>query len=382
MPSATKTQYEHALHVRAMLLDKKQCIVVRKPSQHNVAHNFVASHAQGTVIFTFDDELTRLADYYTNTYPEVFASLLPAIRLPYPKMIISYSNLVLLANPEQEEKPGPYRYDLLWSNDDDTMISGLPILPIYMTDAAKQERVTPILPIVRLYAKPSNNDHGYMDTSFTDLIGHQSYPRPFDTPGMQMLAYVLGSMTGAKGDDDALLRAKATACTDANRHIGCIMPSWFPDSTELDYSKYTNLTREVIGHWRVSWGLLALLTLRDKLAHLTHHDRRGAGVPVPRNAPYYTEHRLTLKIPEPKALKLIKREAHLTGIKHRRHEVRGHWCIWTNKPECNHGWRELDPNHMVCVSCQGKRTWRRSHLRGDASLGYVRHLEYHVEHEG
>lgn len=41
-----------------------------------------------------------------------------------------------------------------------------------------------------------------------------------------------------------------------------------------------------------------------------------------------------------------------TGIKHRLHEVRGHWCVRKST---------------------GKRYWRKAHKRGDASLGIVFH---------
>ena len=89
---------------------------------------------------------------------------------------------------------------------------------------------------------------------------------------------------------------------------------------------------------------------------------------------------VTLIIPEPKVVRALKKRASEIAMRRRRHSVRGHWMIRTTRPTCIHLFTKLDENHMRCGRCEGMRYWRKAHERGDASLGYVRHEEYKVEH--
>jgi len=86
-----------------------------------------------------------------------------------------------------------------------------------------------------------------------------------------------------------------------------------------------------------------------------------------------------------------------SGITHRRHEVRGHFCHdktardYMRIAGCIHEWRACDdewaviegkpkdePSRWHCAACGGKRWWREAHERGDASKGYVIRDGYEV----
>lgn len=73
--------------------------------------------------------------------------------------------------------------------------------------------------------------------------------------------------------------------------------------------------------------------------------------------PYFETHNVTITVPA-RTRNVVDYAARkiVSGIKHRRHEVRGHWR---------------------CIS-EGRRIWIREHMRGDASIGYVR-TNYHIE---
>lgn len=45
-------------------------------------------------------------------------------------------------------------------------------------------------------------------------------------------------------------------------------------------------------------------------------------------------------------------------------------------------WEDVDPNRKKCKLCDRKWFWRKAHMRGDASLGFVRHTSYEVEQRG
>lgn len=59
--------------------------------------------------------------------------------------------------------------------------------------------------------------------------------------------------------------------------------------------------------------------------------------------------------------------------RHRRHEVRGHFAhnAAGRSSACVHNWIEYEPNRWECTKCIGRRWWKRDHMRGDASLGFV-----------
>lgn len=74
-----------------------------------------------------------------------------------------------------------------------------------------------------------------------------------------------------------------------------------------------------------------------------------------------------------------------TGDLRRRHEVRGHYChdLRARQGRCDHRWASderddvPDPDRWKCVTCGGKRWWRRDHHRGSATMGFNLH-EYQV----
>jgi len=104
----------------------------------------------------------------------------------------------------------------------------------------------------------------------------------------------------------------------------------------------------------------------------------------------YTE--VEVSLDAKRTLKLMSTPAE-SGIHKRRHEVAGHYCHdqtardYMRIAGCMHQWAASDepddqdsfgPIRWTCSSCGGKRWWRRSHERGDASIGYVVKRPYQV----
>lgn len=61
------------------------------------------------------------------------------------------------------------------------------------------------------------------------------------------------------------------------------------------------------------------------------------------------------------------------------HEVEGHWVNY-DKTACEHEFEPLDTtgDRFKCSKCSQRRTWRKQHIRGDASRGWVvKHYEVH-----
>lgn len=64
---------------------------------------------------------------------------------------------------------------------------------------------------------------------------------------------------------------------------------------------------------------------------------------------------------------------------YRAHEVRGTWVNYDKDENCTHTWnlREGETDRYQCPKCGQRRSWRKAHQQGDASLGYVTH-EYRI----
>lgn len=78
----------------------------------------------------------------------------------------------------------------------------------------------------------------------------------------------------------------------------------------------------------------------------------------------------------------IKRLVAGSGVKHRLHDVRGHFCHDQQaRKGCQHGselfgdfgdhWDEYQPLKWKCRDCGGKRWWRKEHARGSLDEGVV-----------
>jgi hypothetical protein len=115
--------------------------------------------------------------------------------------------------------------------------------------------------------------------------------------------------------------------------------------------------RTVRGIARLTATALAVMALVE-----THELRRVAGerrLVGGRSVPYMSESVVTIKVPVKSIVAVCQRKA--TNMKKRRHEVRGHWRVIAD--------RKTGERHS---------TWVNHHLRGDASIGFVRH-GYSVE---
>lgn len=142
------------------------------------------------------------------------------------------------------------------------------------------------------------------------------------------------------------------------------------------------LLREWAGVGRRAWALLA--TIND--LPLVYSDVRASKGFVARGRyRRFLDHRtITINVPQKDQTKLAKQL--ITLIRHRAHQVRGHWRDdWRQKPSARcpqlvetglHAWNA----EGFCERCHGHRIWVHEHQRGDASLGFVTH-DYLVKHD-
>ena len=88
----------------------------------------------------------------------------------------------------------------------------------------------------------------------------------------------------------------------------------------------------------------------------------------------YVSHNVVTINVDPKPI--IQRLSIGTGSPHRHHLVRGHFCQNADarngsRRGCEHQWEQDDDKHWHCVTCEGKRWWRKDHSRGDSFIGVV-----------
>ena len=88
----------------------------------------------------------------------------------------------------------------------------------------------------------------------------------------------------------------------------------------------------------------------------------------------YVSHSVVTINVDPKPI--IHRLSSGTGSPHRHHLVRGHFCQNADarngsRRGCEHQWEQDDDKHWHCVTCEGKRWWRKDHSRGDSFVGVV-----------
>lgn len=165
----------------------------------------------------------------------------------------------------------------------------------------------------------------------------------------------------------------------------------FVDSTFLSISP-THTTRaanttltELIGivnsQRTLSWGILrwavtalSLLSEVPETVHIeeggTHTTRQIGGKTG------YSFHRLTLRLPLNKdPVRYINRKLdHAVAARKRAHDVRGHWRNYHLVDGCEHTWQQADedPTYRRCTSCGGFSRFIAEHVRGDATLGWVK----------
>jgi hypothetical protein len=148
------------------------------------------------------------------------------------------------------------------------------------------------------------------------------------------------------------------------------------------------------GELRTVVALLLLLN-RPSITRYVQTLPNSRGWNKNRVIPYLEHTRVTIDLD---AVELMRKvgTSRDEGTPKRRHEVRGHYCHDKDARDfariagCIHdfqpttedwlpwGERAEEPNHWLCATCGGKRWWKRDHVRGDASLGFVKHEGYDV----
>ena len=91
-----------------------------------------------------------------------------------------------------------------------------------------------------------------------------------------------------------------------------------------------------------------------------------------KNAVFKAHHRISLRLEHKDPVTYFTR--HLsTGLHRRRHGVRGHWAQTRRLVTrgCDHQWDGIAPDKYECLTCGAKRWWRKAHMRGDSTIGFI-----------
>lgn len=100
-----------------------------------------------------------------------------------------------------------------------------------------------------------------------------------------------------------------------------------------------------------------------------------------KNIPFMDYREVTIEAGSLRIEQMVDRELEKAEKAHKRaHEVRGHWRHWITAERCVpydlHRW-EGETVKQECARCRTRRSWIETHVRGDASLGWVKH-DYEV----
>jgi len=87
-------------------------------------------------------------------------------------------------------------------------------------------------------------------------------------------------------------------------------------------------------------------------------------------------HRVTLRLPKTKPIPFIERTLANVERRHKAHEVREHWRTYVQDNACRreeHQWEyDYPEGYRLCGKCLSFSRLIHEHVRGDASLGWVR----------
>lgn len=126
-----------------------------------------------------------------------------------------------------------------------------------------------------------------------------------------------------------------------------------------------------------------LLLLNQHKATTIQSQALRRGIRLPKGRSYTQQQFALVSINLARTERLVLPCGQPTGIKHRRHEVRGHWAMRNSAGACNHEFFPVhgsDDRRLQCKLCPAIRYWREAHERGDASLGVI-HKQYRVQYD-
>lgn len=147
---------------------------------------------------------------------------------------------------------------------------------------------------------------------------------------------------------------------------------------EPPVENWASLAEGSAGDLRTIIGLLLFLNRTHDL-QVKDDVRSGQGMHGNKLRPFVAHSVIRLRLdPTPRLRKLSAG----AGIRHRLHDVRGHFCHDKQaRAGCAHGeerqgdfgefWEEYKPLHWRCSRCAGLRWWRKEHSRGHLEEGMV-----------
>jgi len=129
---------------------------------------------------------------------------------------------------------------------------------------------------------------------------------------------------------------------------------------------------ESAGDFRIILGILGMINSTDRMVEWSENNRHGRRMTRYGSRPYLSSTNVVMKVPKKEIRQkfLIPQQS---DHGRRRHEVIGHWAqrLSTGRNDCRHEWTTVSSTNHICQKCGRQRWWRRSHYRGDASLGLV-----------
>lgn len=145
----------------------------------------------------------------------------------------------------------------------------------------------------------------------------------------------------------------------------------FDVGTDVLAGTMANSCKEQRGHARF---LIAVLSLINEVPVITNAVPATGYKTVGMNKIRYMSYsNILLKVPKTEPTRFVLNRIKGAIDSRRRHKVRGHWAHshLIGKKNCDHVWLKLTENREECNLCGKLRWWRKEHMRGDATKGYV-----------
>jgi len=357
--------------------------------------------------YYIDDEMISAISFLAHEHPEVIANGIWRARLPFPTIWFEWSPRAHLEAIGQGAKEDtPYQTGVLIRQTDEQGSSSIATMIGVNPPSGSKVRDCCPAPLALVFKTEEPIREG-LDTDIAQaVVGDPVDSDPMDSllifgrekvfaelAGMDLLSLGL-SLCGAAWNT----RKEETPDEDRRRRIACIKLS---QHCRWDFNPYDPFLKHLLksgdqrakevckvgltefsGTWMTIAAILVLLNGRDYVRYSSPQRQKSSRLVHGKIVPYMEHITVSLKLPRPVIIRRLIRESKEESNR-RRHEIEAHWCVQHTQSEkgCDgHGVHDYQPDawdsdgsvrRRKCSKC-GHKVWRRkSHERGDASLGYV-----------